>query len=283
MRLGKQAAVRAGWARGWALVWEDVSVPRMNVPSPGWTPLPQVVARRLQQMILDGELDEGDMIPSQRQLSEQFNVSRASLREALLMLETLGLVRTEPGRGSFVTARHPDQTTALKWRYADSHSMRDVFETRHMLEGEIARSAAASIDVVSLSLLRKATDEMERFWDAGDLIANVEADLLFHRTITQSCSNRMLQSVYETVQGLLVETQRQPIPRTNPTRMNASLAEHRRIIAALSRRDGRAARQEMQRHIANTAACAGILLNDNTQVNRTYAGQALSDAMDETI
>lgn len=235
---------------------------RFNAPSPGWTPLPQVVARRLQQMILDGTWREGDLIPSQRQLSEQFSVSRASLREALLTLETLGLIKTEPGRGTFVTAGHPDLSAALKWRYSDSYSMRDVFETRHILEGEIARYAAQGIDAATHTILVEATDEMQRCWDAGDLLANVEADLRFHRTIAMSCSNRMLQSIYETVQGLLTETQRQPIPRTNPTRMRASLSEHRDIVAALTRRDGSAACVLMRKHIANTAACAGIEIFD---------------------
>ncbi len=231
-----------------------------NSPVPGWTPLPQVVARRLQKMILDGELRAGDAIPSQRLLADQFNVSRASLREALLTLETLGLVKTEPGRGTFVTTGRPDPATAMKWRYSDSHSIHDVFETRHMLEGRIARAAAKAIDASALVVLTDATDEMERCWEAGDLLANVEADLRFHRTIAASCPNRMLQSVYETVQGLLTETQRQPIPRTNPTRMRASLSEHRAIIEALSRRDGPVACEAMRRHIANTAACADISL-----------------------
>lgn len=235
---------------------------RINLPLAGWTPLSQVVARRLQKMILDGAWREGDLIPSQRQLSQQFNVSRASLREALLTLETLGLVKTEPGRGTFVTAGRPDQSAVLKWRYSDSHSMRDVFETRHILEGEIARYAAQEIDAATHSTLVEATDEMQRCWDAGDLLANVEADLRFHRTIAMSCPNQMLQLIYETVQGLLTETQRQPIPRTNPARMRASLSEHREIVAALSRRDGSAACVLMRKHIANTAACAGIEIID---------------------
>lgn len=231
-----------------------------NSHLPSWTPLPQVVARRLQKMILDGELRAGDVIPSQRQLAEQFSVSRASLREALLTLETLGLVKTKPGRGTFVTAGRPDPAAALKWRYSDSHSMQDVFETRHMLEGRIVLAAAKVIDEAAIAVLVEATDEMERCWEVGDLLANVEADLRFHRTIAMNCPNRMLQSVYETVQDLLTETQRQPIPRTKPTRMRASLSEHREIIAALSRHDGPAASDAMRRHIANTAACAEIKL-----------------------
>lgn len=95
---------------------------------------------------------------------------------------------------------------------------------------------------------------------ADDLLANVEADLRFHLTIARSCTNRMLQTLYETVQTLLAETQRQPIPRTDPSRMHASIAEHWQIIAALEAGDGQAARAAKQAHITNTAECAGISL-----------------------
>ncbi len=233
---------------------------RNLLPTSGWTPLPQVVARRIQQMLLDGGLKAGDRIPSQRILSDQFNVSRASLREALLTLETLGLIKTEPGRGTFVTAGPTKPNGALKWRYSDSFAMADVFETRIMLESQIVESAAAAIDSAALTTLRLATDEMERCWEAGDLLANVEADLRFHSTIARSCTNGMLQSLYETVQSLLKETQRLPIPGTNPPRMRASVAEHREIIAALEAGNGKAARNAMHSHIGNTAECAGIKL-----------------------
>ncbi len=233
---------------------------RSLLPMHGWTPVPQVVARRLQQMILDSVLKAGERIPSQRILSEQFNVSRASLREALLTLETLGLIKTEPGRGTFVTSGRSEPDGVLKWRYSDSFAMNDVFETRAMLESQIAESAADAIDAATLTALRLAADEMERHWEAGDRLANVEADIGFHQTIVNCCPNRMLQTLYETVQSLLTETQRQPIPRTAPSRMRASVAEHREIIAALEERDGAAARLAMYRHITNTADCAGISL-----------------------
>lgn len=224
-----------------------------------WAPLSQVLARRLQAMILSGELPPGARIPSQRILSQRFEVSRASLREALLTLETLGLVRTEPGRGTFV-ASHAPAAAANRWRYADSHSLQDVFETRLMLEGQIAEAAAARIDGGPLDTLTRATDAMERCWDAGDLLANVEADLLFHLTIARACPNRMLLALYEAVTHLLTETQRQPIPRTEPSRMAASVSEHRLIVAALQGRDPIATRHAMESHVRNTARCAGIAI-----------------------
>lgn len=107
-------------------------------------PVTQTIARRLQEMIRSGELKAGERLPSQRALSEQLNVSRPSLREALLTLETLGLVQTLPARGTFVMdpATRPAQTT---WRYDDAHDLREVFQTRLLIEGELARLAASAI------------------------------------------------------------------------------------------------------------------------------------------
>lgn len=233
----------------------------------GWAPVPQVVARRLQAMILSGEWAPGDPIPSQRALSQSLAVSRASLREALMTLETLGLVRTEPGRGTFVAARAsaapsdpPSAAAPARWRYSGSHGLRDVFETRLMLEGRIAAAAAPAIDGAALALLAQATDEMERCWAAGDLLANVEADLLFHRTLSRACPNRLLVALYDEVAALLTETQRQPIPRTEPARMAASVGEHRALIAALAAGDPTACRLAMEAHVRNTAACAGVAI-----------------------
>ncbi len=67
------------------------------------TLVPQSVAREIQSMIQNGSLKPGEKIPSQREFSQKFGISRASLREALLTLETLGLLKTEAGRGTFVS------------------------------------------------------------------------------------------------------------------------------------------------------------------------------------
>jgi GntR family transcriptional repressor for pyruvate dehydrogenase complex len=192
-------------------------------------------------------------------LSEQYDVSRPSLREALQTLETLGLIRSEPGRGTFVAyGLDPRGGADRRWRYADSFSLRDVFQTRIMLESEIAACAAHEIRSESLDRLKAATDEMHRGWEAGDLVANVEADVQFHRIIVAGCGNRMLQALYENIAGLLTETQRQPIPATRTERMRESIGEHRTLIEALRLRDQNAARGAMKTHIRNTADHAGV-------------------------
>ncbi|MFK0332899.1 FadR/GntR family transcriptional regulator [Rhizobium sp. NPDC090275] len=225
------------------------------------TLLPQSVAREIQAMIQSGELKAGEKVPSQREFSQRFGISRASLREALLTLETLGLLKTEAGRGTFVAAGDgtagPSGNMA-PWRYSESYSVFDVFQTRILLEGEIARLAAGRLSQAQLDLMEKATKTMEECWASQDLLANVDADLEFHGIIVSACSNTMLKALYKTVRDQVTETQRQPIPITDPERMRQSIAEHRRIITALKSNAGDMARVEMETHIRNTARCAGL-------------------------
>ena len=225
------------------------------------TPVSQAVARQLQQMIRSGALPRSERLPSQRVLSEQLEVSRPSLREALMTLETLGLIRTYPGRGTIV-ADPQDQPDAdgNDWRYSDDYGMADVFEVRLMLERQLARHAAETSTLADISELNAATDKMEAAWERGDLIANVDEDLVFHQHIAGKSRNPLLLRTYTSLSAMVMETQRKPIPFTALDRMANSIAEHRAIVTALHARDADAAEAAMVAHIRNTAACAGIVI-----------------------
>lgn len=221
-------------------------------------PLSQVIARKLQERIRSGEWKPGDKIPPQRVLSMQLEVSRASLREALLTLETLGLVKTLPARGTFVANPDVNGGTPRAWRYDDAYSIHDVFQSRILIECEFCRLNAGTLEEVTLDSLESANDAFADAWKSGDLIAHVEADLRFHRTIADACSNLMLRRLYQSIQDLLTESQRQPIPHTEPARMAQSIAEHRDILHALRQSDSEQASRAMRTHIKNTANCAGV-------------------------
>ncbi|MEP2981668.1 MAG: FadR/GntR family transcriptional regulator [Sulfitobacter sp.] len=224
------------------------------------TPVSQAVARKIQSLIQRGEFPAGERLPSQRTLAEQLGVSRPSLREALMTLETLGLIHTYPGRGTLVVdhASEPGLPDSSTWRYSERFAMQDVFEIRMLLEGQLARHAAQMATSDDIAVLLTATDAMEAAWAREDLIANVEEDLLFHRHIASKSRNVLLLQQYEQVSAFLIETQRQPIPFTAVNRMAESIAEHRSIIQAIQVRDADAAEDAMRRHIRNTAACAGV-------------------------
>ena len=222
-------------------------------------PVAQGVARRLQEMIRSGELKAGDKLPSQRILSEQLRVSRPTLREALLTLETLGLIQTLPARGTFVLDPSA-QPTRTGWRYNDAHDLQEVYQTRMLIETELCALAAAVMTPEADACLTTASDMFAEAWQEGDLVAHVEADLALHRGIADLCPNRMLAGIYTNMQHLLSETQHQPIPNTAPARMRQSISAHQAILRALKNRDPDAARVAMRSHIQNTACCAGIQL-----------------------
>lgn len=220
----------------------------------------QTAARRLQEMIRSGELTPGEKIPSQRVLSERLGVSRPSLREALLTLETLGLVRTLPARGTFVVDPASEVSPKSAWRYDEAFGIQDVFQTRILVEGEICRLAAGYVGPAALEQLEQANRDFEESWKYGDLVTHVEADLRFHSGIAEACPNAMLRQVYQSVAHLLTESQRQPIPNTARERMDQSMREHRAILSSLERGDAELAERTMREHIRNTATSAGVTL-----------------------
>ena len=176
-----------------------------------------------------------------------------------MTLETLGLIRTFPGRGTFVA--NPDEQPSAKathWRYSDDFGMSDVFEVRLLLEARLAQHAAETSTLDDIAHLNAVTDRMETAWEKGDLIANVDEDLAFHQYIAGKSRNPLLLQTYNSLSAFLKETQRQPIPFTALERMADSIAEHRAIIDALHNRNASDARTAMVAHIRNTAICAGI-------------------------
>ena len=226
-------------------------------------PVPHAAARKIQGMILSGELKSGEKVPSQREFAQALKVSRASLREALLTLETLGLLKTEPGRGTFVSQEPPSASRNMaRWRYGDSYPVSDVFETRIMLEGRIAGLSAHALTDGDLDGLDRATDDMERHWEMGDLLVQ--------------CRGRPRVPPHHRV-GLPQPDARRPLPvGPRPADRDAAASRSRspsrracarrsastaRIIAALRLRDAVQATFEMQRHILNTARCAGVDLS----------------------
>ncbi len=227
----------------------------------GRVPVPHSVAREIQKQILGGEIKVGDKLPSQRVLSKQFNISRASLREALLTLETLGFIRTEPGRGTFVSTNDPTHRGEISdWRYGGESPVHEVYQTRLYLETLIVNLAAGTCTPEDLEKLEAAADGMENSWEKQDLIATTSHDFDFHQIIVAACSNRNLRHWYESTRNQIMEAQRHPLPVTRPCRFRESMGEHREIIEALRKGDGDKAASVMQRHIIKTAKAIGLEL-----------------------
>ncbi|GAA4228573.1 FadR family transcriptional regulator [Sagittula sp. NFXS13] len=225
----------------------------------GKLPVTEVITRRIQEMIRSGEFPPDAKLPSQRVLADRLGVSRPSLREALLTLETLGLIRTLPARGTFVVGEK-DTKAPMAWRFGNSFSLLEVFQTRLVVEVELCRLAAPQMTDDQLARLNAAATRFEEAWRSGDLVSHVAADLAFHAQIAEACPNGMLRAFYQSITDMLTESQRAPIPRTEVDRMEASIAEHRDIYSALQAGCASDAADAMRAHIRNTGRIAGLTL-----------------------
>ena len=149
----------------------------------------QIVAQ-IEERILKGDLRPGDKLPAERELAEQFGVSRTAIREAMKALTQRGLVEIQPGRGTFVTdstsmvVRH---SIDMLVRVGNETGTKDLVEVREILEPEIAALAAVRASSGDIEAMEDAVEAMDQAM--GDSDTFIEADLDFHLALAQGSNN----------------------------------------------------------------------------------------------
>ena len=205
------------------------------------------IAERLLAQIGAGHLRPGDPLPTERQLTQFFRVGRSSVREALRILESQGLIKPVD-RGAFVVA---DASTPLNHSLdllltLQGGTLRELFEVRKILEAESAALAATRRTEGELSALAGAIEEMEESLQAQERY--IEADLRFHLTIAAATRNRttlhMMQAIRAPLQRALGSIYYIP---GSPHR---SIDQHKQILLAIRLGDAAAARLRMREHLA---------------------------------
>jgi len=207
------------------------------------------VAQRLLSLIQSGNLKPGQQLPAERSLAETLEVSRPSLREALRALSLLGVVRIRPGGGAFVTALDPESLLAPIHFFIslDSDNLESLFGARILIESGLARLAASRITKAGIETLRSCVDTESR--DLTDVEAFIKSDELFHKTIFAAVDNPFLSKIATSLH-ILGSASRNVTGRI-PGVMDQSLLDHRRILAAISERDGDKAAAAMELHLKN--------------------------------
>jgi GntR family transcriptional repressor for pyruvate dehydrogenase complex len=153
-----------------------------------------VVARDLEQRILEGSLKAGDRLPAERNLALELNVSRPTLREAIQKLASKGLLETRHGGGSVVTDRL-QAAFSDPWKdMLQAHPVlqADMLEFRHMLEGEAAMLAAERATDVDLQRIDAAFAALESAYDGQDIKVCIATDVAFHQAIADAAHNSMI-------------------------------------------------------------------------------------------
>lgn len=227
-----------------------------SVPAGLFAPMPAVrtsaaIVSRLRAMIRSGELPLGHRLPSERELCEQLGVSRLSLREALRVLESSGLIEIRLGArgGAFVTAPTADSagqgiTDLLS---TSGLSAVNVTEARMLFElGVILPLAADRATATDLRELRALCDEEERARNQGTYSAAVS--FAFHQRLAAATHNPAVQMIMESFREAILMS----IHEAHHTG-NSGAAEHRAFVDAIERGDVTEARRILADHLQRTA------------------------------
>lgn len=209
------------------------------------------VAAEIRQQIKHGIYEINDRLPSERDLAAKFDVSRPSVREAIIALEVDGMVEVRTGSGVYVVSVQPNNGISVD---ADM-GMFELLEARRGIESEAAALAAvrgSAEDIEQLeALLKEMAQENER-----DVEASEDADRRFHLHIAKMTAN---SAIYTTLE-LLWEARRDSPQaqhflkwvRKNGVRPRHD--EHLNIVNAIKQRDANSAKQAMTKHLNRVIA-----------------------------
>jgi GntR family transcriptional repressor for pyruvate dehydrogenase complex len=207
----------------------------------------EIVAERLLGLISSRHLGPGDALPAERELVELYGVGRSSIREALRMLESKGVIRSG-GNGSFTVAEFGNTlNNSLDFLLSvDEADYGELFEVRRILEGEAAALAASrrrDEDVVEMAAEIAAMEE-----GLGSEEGFITADLRFHLTIAKASGNRLIAHLMDAIRSLLQRSLSSAYHI--PGSPEGAVVLHRLILEAIA--DGRPeeARQRMQEHVS---------------------------------
>jgi DNA-binding FadR family transcriptional regulator len=204
----------------------------------------RVVADKIQALIASEAIQPGERLPSERDLATKLNVSRASLREALIALELGGVVEVRGGSGVYVS-QQPEPDAALP---ESGPGPFEVLSARRLIEAEIAAIAARVATDSAIDEILKAVLEMEKHH--ANYASNESADRNFHLSIAKATGN----SAYVGVVGYLWDQRGRLWHKlkehfqTEELRQQ-TLTDHRNILEAIASHDPAAARKAMHAHL----------------------------------
>ena len=215
------------------------------------TRVAEEVADRIRVLMLDGTFPAGEPLPSERHLAERFGVSRGSIRDALRTLETIGLLETRHGQGTFPHELSVDRLVAplasvMAYR---SDLQNELLDVRRMFEPAVARAAAIRATEEDLADLQRLLDAQRQKLKSGQ--SAIAEDTAFHAILARSTRNRVVMSIMATLNDLLVESRTHSLEQKG--RPARSIDGHEAVVAAVRRKDPEGASQAMYNHIDQIA------------------------------
>lgn len=209
-----------------------------------------LVARQIESQIRNGNLVRGEKLPTEREMMGSFGVSRGVVREAVKVLDTMGLVESRQGSGIFVRNDPiPAVSRALTLSVTpDEESIQRLFEFREPLEALAARFAAERRTAPQLERIEQALADNLEAAERGDAAATHRADQRFHAAIGAASGNPYLAAVLGAVWQMKDDLE--PMIFAKSKKLGG--AYHRRIAQAIAAQDSDAAAAVMAEHVRMT-------------------------------
>ena len=205
------------------------------------------IVNEFHELINTGVLVSGQRLPSERDLANQFNVSRSSVREAIRSMELQGLVNIKPGSGTFVSDQNASisdlVSSAIK---AKSKQITDIFEIRRLLEPAIAGLAATRASKSDIEDMRNILLRQQIQVENGE--TGVESDTEFHFALAQSTHNMALVNMVSAISDILSTSR--DISLQAPGRPQRSVHSHSQIVNMIESHNSEKAIEAMNHHLA---------------------------------
>ena len=213
------------------------------------TSIAQETFDSIAEKIRSGGFTPGDRIPGERTLARQLRVGRTSVREAIRRLETVGLLESRQGLGTFVKDPSGEilQTVLLSNFLTDPAIQEKLFDLRLISEVEAAARAAQSAKPEQIEILHRLNEKVEIFSARGDIDGMIVADFEFHRQILVATGNDILVNLMDGIMDLLRDMRK--IGAEIPELISERIASHRAILKGIDNGDSDAARIAMKEHL----------------------------------
>jgi DNA-binding FadR family transcriptional regulator len=219
------------------------------------------VVDQIIHLIEKGKLPVGAQLPGERDLVNQLQVGRASVREALRILEAQGVIEVRPGIGAFIISDVSKDTEGIRlWFQEHAHEILDILQIREALERQAAALACAKAGPDEIARMEAVLDEADQSLVKNDLEQLGHLDQQFHRLLGEASGNELMAQIVNSIIEATVSPRRS-IQRI-PGRAGTSLEEHRTIWRAIRDRNPDAAEQAIKDHIASVRNAIESLRKD---------------------
>ena len=213
----------------------------------------QIIIEQIIGLIRDDELHVGEKLPPERELAERFHVSRPSVREALRVMEVMGVLERKPGGGSIVTDLNIGHfLNMLSPIFLKRTGLAiELVELRYLLESKAAELAAENITEEGAAALRNCAEKMSTAHDERDTEKEAEADIEFHEVVFSLTENYVLQSAAKFVTDLLEQSVRfgRKVILDGGFDSRRLLEQHLDIIEGIAGGEPKRARRAMESHM----------------------------------